>query len=92
MTYTKAAPVQEPVVTKTEKGIVLHTVWDDLPAGTKLYTTPPAAQPSTEESSEVATPVHESIEDFKKRLAAAIESMPFGDTAASFAVFIRNFK
>jgi hypothetical protein len=34
----------------------------------------------------------ESIEDFKKRLAAAIDAMPFGDTAASFAVFIRNFK
>jgi hypothetical protein len=36
-------PVQEPVVTKTEKGIVLHTGWDDLPAGTKLYA---AAQPA----------------------------------------------
>jgi hypothetical protein len=173
-------PAQEPVVTKTEKGIVLHTGWDDLPAGTKLYA---AAQPTTEESSAVATPVQEPvgfmnaghvhemqqgrlpygyvypkggngasvavytapltqpaqqkpvawvrehelplvpgdafswvetfvhktplyttppsaqpapvqepIEDFKKRLAAAIDAMPFGDTAASFAVFIRNFK
>jgi len=32
------------------------------------------------------------IEDFKHRLASAIDAMPFGDTAASFAVFIRNFK
>ena len=32
---------QEPVATKTEKGIVLHVGWDDLLAGTKLYTTPP---------------------------------------------------
>lgn len=30
--------------------------------------------------------------DFKERLADAIEAMPFGDTAASFAVYIRNFK
>jgi len=30
--------------------------------------------------------------DFKNRLAQAIEQMPFGDTAASFAVFVRNFK
>jgi uncharacterized protein (DUF3084 family) len=32
------------------------------------------------------------IENFKHRLASAIDAMPFGDTAASFAVFIRNFK
>ena len=30
--------------------------------------------------------------DFKERLAQAIEQMPFGDTAASFAKFVRNFK
>ena len=30
--------------------------------------------------------------DFKNRLAQAIEQMPFGDTAASFAVFVRGFK
>ena len=30
--------------------------------------------------------------DFKERLAQAIEQMPFGDTATSFAVFVRNFK
>ena len=30
--------------------------------------------------------------DFKKRLAQSIEDMPFGDTAASFAVYVRNFK
>ena len=30
--------------------------------------------------------------DFKERLAQAIEQMPFGDTAASFAAFVRNFK
>jgi len=32
---------QEPVATKTEKGITLHVGWDDLPADTKLYTSPP---------------------------------------------------
>ena len=32
------------------------------------------------------------IKDFKHRLAAAIDVMPFGDTAASFAVYIRDFK
>ena len=32
------------------------------------------------------------IEDFKHRLATAIDAMPFGDTAASFAVYIRDFK
>ena len=32
------------------------------------------------------------IKDFKHRLAAAIDAMPFGDTAASFAVYIRDFK
>ena len=31
-------------------------------------------------------------EAFKTRLAAAIEEMPFGDTAASFAQFVREFK
>ena len=30
--------------------------------------------------------------DFKTRLADAIEEMPFGDTAASFAQFVRDFK
>ena len=30
--------------------------------------------------------------DLKNRLARAIEQMPFGDTATSFAVFVRNFK
>ena len=30
--------------------------------------------------------------DFKNRLAQAIEQMPFGDTAASFAQFVRDFK
>lgn len=30
--------------------------------------------------------------DFKHRLAGAIEQMPFGDTAASFAAFVREFK
>lgn len=30
--------------------------------------------------------------DFKTRLADAIEKMPFGDTAASFAQFVREFK
>ena len=30
--------------------------------------------------------------DFKNRLAEAIEQMPFGDTAASFAAFVRDFK
>lgn len=34
----------------------------------------------------------ETIDSFKARLADAIEDMPFGDTAASFAIFIRNFK
>ena len=34
----------------------------------------------------------QSYNDFKERLAQAIEQMPFGDTAASFATFVRNFK
>ena len=29
---------------------------------------------------------------FQFRLADAIEELPFGDTAASFAVFVRDFK
>jgi hypothetical protein len=32
------------------------------------------------------------VEDFRARLAQAIEGMPFGDTAASFAAFVRQFK
>jgi len=36
-----AQPEQEPVATKTEKGITLHVGWDDLPSSTKLYTSPP---------------------------------------------------
>jgi hypothetical protein len=31
---------QEPVVTKNEKGLTLHIGWNDLPVGSKLYTTP----------------------------------------------------
>ena len=29
---------------------------------------------------------------FRERLAQAIEQMPFGDTATSFATFVRNFE
>jgi hypothetical protein len=29
---------------------------------------------------------------FKSRLASAIENMPFGDTATSFAIFVRDFE
>lgn len=32
------------------------------------------------------------VEDFRERLAQAIEAMPFGDTAQSFAAFVRAFK
>jgi hypothetical protein len=32
------------------------------------------------------------VEDFRARLAQAIEAMPFGDTAQSFAAFVRQFK
>lgn len=32
------------------------------------------------------------VEDFRARLAQAIEAMPFGDTAQSFAAFVRAFK
>jgi hypothetical protein len=32
------------------------------------------------------------VEDYKIRLSRAIAAMPFGDTAASFAVYIRDFK
>jgi hypothetical protein len=32
------------------------------------------------------------VEDFRTRLADAIDKMPFGDTAQSFAVFVRNFR
>jgi hypothetical protein len=31
----------EPVATKNNDGVTLHLGWDDLPVGTKLYTTPP---------------------------------------------------
>ena len=39
-TIKESLTVQEPVVTKTEKGIVLHVGWGDLPVGAKLYTAP----------------------------------------------------
>jgi hypothetical protein len=29
--------MSEPVATKTTEGITLHSGWDDLPAGAKLY-------------------------------------------------------
>ena len=33
---------QEPSITKEARGtLILHSGWDDLPNGTKLYTTPP---------------------------------------------------
>jgi len=32
------------------------------------------------------------VEDFRSRLAQAIEAMPFGDTSQSFAAFVRQFK
>jgi len=37
----RAQPAQEPVATKNNDGVTLHLGWDDLPVGTKLYTTPP---------------------------------------------------
>jgi hypothetical protein len=33
--------LQKPVATKNNDGVTLHLDWDDLPVGTKLYTTPP---------------------------------------------------
>ena len=30
----------EPIATKNNDGVTLHLGWDDLPVGTKLYTTP----------------------------------------------------
>lgn len=41
VTKDVSLPEQEPMVTKGEKGLTLHVGWDDLPAGTKLYTSPP---------------------------------------------------
>lgn len=32
------------------------------------------------------------VRNFQQRLAQAIEDMPFGDTAQSFAQFVREFK
>lgn len=32
------------------------------------------------------------VMSFKNRLADAIEAMPFGDTAASFAIYVREFE
>jgi hypothetical protein len=32
------------------------------------------------------------LETRNERLARAIEAMPFGDTAASFAIYVRNFE
>ena len=34
----------------------------------------------------------EAVDSFQKRLADEIDKMPFGDTAASFAAFVRGFK
>ena len=34
----------EPMLTKNEKGLTLHVNWDDLPAGTRLYTSQPQRQ------------------------------------------------
>ena len=31
-------------------------------------------------------------QNFKKRLADSIEQLPFGDTAQSFATYVRDFK
>jgi hypothetical protein len=42
--YVREQPEQEPVATKTDKGITLHTGWDNLPADTPLYTSPPARE------------------------------------------------
>ena len=42
---TQPAQQQEPMVTKNKSGITLHVGWDDLPIGTKLYTSPPASKP-----------------------------------------------
>ena len=37
-----AQPEQEPSITKEARGtLILHSGWDDLPDGTKFYTTPP---------------------------------------------------
>ena len=45
-----AQPEQEPSITKTGCGILtLHVGFDDLPDGTKFYTTPPKRQPLTDD-------------------------------------------
>lgn len=42
----KSQPEQEPSITKTGCGVLtLHSGFDDLPDGTKFYTTPPKPEP-----------------------------------------------
>jgi len=43
------AQQQEPIVTKNKSGLTLHVGWDDLPVGTKLYTSHHPRKPLTDE-------------------------------------------
>ena len=69
---------QKPVVTKNEKGLTLHVGWDDLPAGTHLFTSPPQR-----------TWVGLTVEEVEK-IWQGVEASDFHDCVQPFAQAIEN--
>lgn len=68
--------------------IELHRLKNALEMANKALD---AQRIGTSDSDKGEYAIHQ-VRIFQERLAQAIEKMPFGDTAASFAAFVREFK
>ena len=72
-------------ITPEEMSDWVNTAWG------KSLEAADAQRIGTSDSDKGEYAIHQ-VRIFQERLAQAIEQMPFGDTAASFAAFVREFK
>lgn len=91
--YTSPPPAQqqEPLVTKNKSGITLHVGWDDLPVGTKLYTSPPASKPLTDEAKAVIDAARAAMDDSVEAYDSEGSIKISSDLAASLSLCLDEY-